>query len=262
MKYSFVDCNFEIEFDKGNERYSDFKTDGSDCVGKISVCDFDAVGAEVFGVEYISKPYARVMRSKNSPASMLLSNDDWSDCVICRSKNGEYSEELMIAAVYSSLCRLKALFMHASVIDYNENGLMFVGPSGVGKTTQAELWQEHEKAEILNGDKAFVRDCGNGFFVYGSPWKGSSPYSVNKKVPLKGIVVLRQSKENSIRKIGGAEMFELFVPHVFLPHWDEKCMENALATLDELVGSVPIYLLECRADKDAVELTKGFVFNG
>ena len=41
--------------------------------------------------------------------------------------------------------------------------------------------------------------------------------------------------------------------------WHEK--PSLLDTLDELVNSVPVYLLECRADEEAVRITLNKVFN-
>ncbi len=261
MRYKFVDGLFEIEFADGKERYCDFKSEGSDSLSKITVCDFECIGADVFGVEYIQDSFAHIMRAKNNRSSLLLSNEDRSESVICKAQNGEYAEELMIAAVYSSLCRHRTLFLHASVVDYNGEGIVFVGPSGIGKTTQAELWQKYENAEILNGDKAFIRAYDDEIFVYGSPWKGSSDYCVNRRSKLRGIIVLRQNSENSVRLTDELGKAELFLPHVFLPHWDKECTECALDTLDEIIKRVPVYLLECRADREAVEITKRFVFD-
>ena len=51
------------------------------------------------------------------------------------------------------------------------------------------------------------------------------------------------------------------MPHIFLPHWDENAVCRALDTLDELVNSVPVYLLECRADEEAVRITLNKVFD-
>lgn len=255
-KYLFVDEVFEICSGDEFKGYPDFETQTEGAVAEISVGGFNEIGAGSFGVEYLSKPYAHFLRSASDPSSFLLSNDDWSKSFLCCGSNGEHSEELMITAVYSALCRLQTLFLHASVVDFEGQGIVFVGPSGIGKTTQAELWREVEGADILNGDKAFIRKRDDGIYVYGSPWRGSSPYFINRKTPLKGIVVLRQGKTNKIRRVDLVEAIEVFMPHVFLPHWDEKCMENALATLDGILADASIWMLECQPDGEAVKITK------
>ena len=42
--------------------------------------------------------------------------------------------------------------IHSSLIRSHGEGLMFIGPSGIGKTTQAELWHAYRNADIINGD--------------------------------------------------------------------------------------------------------------
>ena len=54
------------------------------------------------------------------------------------------------------LLQHKALLLHASLIKYEGKALAFAGPSGVGKSTQADLWRNHLGARILNGDRAIL----------------------------------------------------------------------------------------------------------
>ena len=115
-------------------------------------------------------------------------------------------------------------------------------------------------ADIINGDKAFLRFTDGGFYAYGCPWKGSSEYCLNTKTALSGIVILRQSTENKITRLDCAKAIELFMPHVFLPHWDAQCLQASISTLDRLTQDVPMWLLECRPDEAAVKLTYGKVF--
>ncbi len=257
--YSFSDSCFKIKFNHADEKYKLFETEEKNFCAEIITGDFCEIGAGSFGVEYLSEDFAHFMRSKSKPSCVLFSNTDWTKSYICIDNNREISDELMIAAVYSVLCRSKTLFLHSSTVDYNGSGIVFVGPSGIGKTTQAELWQKYAGAEIINGDKIFVKRKESGFYAFASPWKGSSPYCLNRNVPLKAIVALRQSKTNRIRPLKSEELLEYLVPHIFLPFWDEKCMEAALETLDLFLSEIPVFLLECRPDEDAVNITKNVV---
>jgi hypothetical protein len=153
-----------------------------------------------------------------------------------------------------------ALLLHGSLVELEGEGVVFTGYSGIRKTTQAQLWEKYLNAEIINGDKLFLRVMENRAFAYGIPWKGSSPYCLNRKVPVKGIVVLRQAKENSIKKLDSTACMEYFMPHIFLPHWDPGCISQALDAFAQILSSIPIWLLECRPDEDAVLLTKEHVY--
>lgn len=257
--YSISDSCFKINFSHADEKYKLFETAEKDYCAEITAGDFGEIGANSFGVEYLSKDFAHFMRSKSKPSCVLFSNTDWTQSYICADGNREISDELIIAAVYSVLCRSRTLFLHSSTVDYRGNGIIFVGPSGIGKTTQAELWQKYTGAEIINGDKIFAKRTEKGFYAFASPWRGSSPYCINRNVPVKAIVALRQSNTNRIRALQSAELLEFLVPHVFLPFWDEKCMAAALETLDLFLSEIPVFLLECRPDEEAVNMTKKVV---
>ena len=150
--------------------------------------------------------------------------------------------------------------MHGALVELDGQGVVFTGYSGVGKTTQAQLWEKYLQAEIINGDKLFLRCLDGQTYAYGAPWKGSSPYCLNRKVPVKAVVALRQAKENSIQKLDSLACMEYFMPHLFLPHWDQACLNRALDTFDQILGSVPVYLLKCRPDEDAVLMTKEQIY--
>lgn len=260
--YIFADYPFDIRFTKGDEYYKDFysaeaHTDGD----TITVCDYDDISISSYGVEYVTEKYNKILRSKSNPSSMLFANEDWTNVKICRGLNGRYSEELMTTAVSLKLCEKKTLLMHASFVDYNGNGVVFTGPSGIGKTTQAQLWEKYLGATIVNGDKVFVRDFNEMAYAYGTPWRGSSPYCLNKKSALNGIVVLLQGENNKIRKLDFSEAIEWALPHVFMHHWDEKCVENVLATFENVLKQVPVWLLECKPDEEAVNITKEAVLS-
>ncbi len=195
----------------------------------------------------------------NDVGQALCANADWSEATAYYTPRCDNDYVLPLAAVCARLAFFDVLLAHASLVEHNGSGVMFTGLSGVGKTTQAQLWNKYLSADIINGDKAFIRKNNDGFYAYGLPWKGSSEYCLNKKTPLKGIVVLRQSKENKIARLSLSA--EMLMPHIFLPHWDEKAVGKALDTFDKLVTAVPVYLLECRPDEDAVKIAFNKIFN-
>lgn len=166
---------------------------------------------------------------------------------------------LPLAAICSRFSYFNALLFHASFVKFKNKGILFTGYSGVGKTTQAELWARYVDAQIVNGDKAFIREVDDVFSAYGLPWKGSSPYCLNEKAQLGGIVILRKSEENHITRLVD-NAAEMLMPHIFLPHWDEKCLDHALDTFDSLIRKVPVWLLECRPDEEAVKITHDAIF--
>lgn len=241
------------------DEYSDFVKDFSsenDEKPIISV-RFGNSMPECHGIQYTEAESEHFIRIENG--EFACADTDWSRVTaFYPSPSGMYA--LPLAAICSRFSYRDAFLMHSSCVDFNGNGIVFTGVSGIGKTTQAELWQKYLGAEIINGDKAFVREIDGDFYGCGLPWKGSSEYCLNKKTKLKGIVVLRQSEENKITRLDTAQATEFFMPHVFMPHWDEKCLDKTFETLEKVFEKIPVMLLECRPDEDAVKLTYNTLF--
>ncbi len=222
----------------------------------ISV-SFEDVLPECHGIQYSEAPSENFLRLENG--EFACANGDWSKVVSYYPvQSGIYA--LALAAICSKISFYDAFLMHASCVNIDGNGVIFAGNSGVGKTTQAELWQKYLGAEIINGDKAFVREIDGTFYGCGLPWKGSSDYCLAKKTELNGIVVLRQAKENRITKLDALQATEYFMPHIFMPYWDGKCLDNVLGVFERVIEKVPVVLLECRPDEDAVKLAYTTLF--
>lgn len=159
--------------------------------------------------------------------------------------------------------RKNCLMLHAAFIRWQGKGILFTAPSGTGKSTQAELWKKYEGADILNGDRAAVRRDEVGCWqAYGLPYAGSSGIYRNEKAPVSVVVVLRQAEENRIRQLGMLEIIQKLYPETTVHQWEPDFIEKALTLLTELAGEVPIYLLECRPDRGAVEAVKNVLIGG
>lgn len=167
---------------------------------------------------------------------------------------------LILQLFYANVINKKVLQFHASLIQIKNYGLMFLGPSGIGKTTQAELWNQYRDALLINGDIVFVQETEDAFWGWGTPWHGSSSYCENANVPVYAIIVLKQSPENSIRELTGIEKVTAASQSVFYPRWLENGMELCFETLDHILKKVPVYELSCRPDEDAVRLTEETIF--
>ncbi len=217
--------------------------------------------SECHGIQYVNTPSDHILRRCGSSVELLCSNKDWSKAVLYAKDYADKDYSLPLAAICSRFAFFNTIFLHGSFVEYQGDGVVFTGFSGVGKTTQARLWSEFLGALPINGDKVFLRVIDGKVNAYGSPWKGSSEYCINKRANLKGIVVLKQAKENTIRRLSTIDCIELFMPHIFLPHWDEDNLLKALDTFNDIIEKIPVWLLECRPDEAAVKLTRETIFN-
>ena len=154
------------------------------------------------------------------------------------------------------LLQHEGLLLHASLVKYKGVAIAFSAPSGVGKSTHADLWQTHLNAEILNGDRAALRKGQEGWQAYGSPHAGTSRIFKNDDAPLRAIVFLQQAKENRLRRLSVAEAFPLLYPQLSIHHWEKPFVEKATDLALELLAQTPAYLLECLPEESAAVLVK------
>ena len=193
-------------------------------------------------------------------SDIFLVNKEWSRGRIVSAKSQNGVELFILRMFYAAAVKKKRMFMHSSLIDIKGKGIMFLGPSGIGKTTQAELWNKYRDALIINGDVVLVQETLDTFLGWGTPWHGYSPYCENTSVPVAAMVVLKQAPKNSIRELTGFEKVTEVSNSVFYPQWVEGGMELCLETLDHLLTKIPVYELSCRPDEGAVELVEQVVF--
>ena len=150
------------------------------------------------------------------------------------------------------LIRRGRICFHAACIRTAYGGILFSGPSGIGKTTQAELWCRHRGAELLNGDRPILQQTQPGFLAWGSPYAGSSRCHVNSSVPVTALVFLAQEPENRIRRLKPGEAFRRIYGGLTVNSWDREFMDRAVSLAAELASAVPCYELGCVPDESAV----------
>lgn len=148
------------------------------------------------------------------------------------------------------------LLLHASLIKFEGKTIAFAGPSGIGKSTQAQLWQQHFGAQIVNGDRAVLRQTAAGWFGYGSPYAGTSGIYTNAGAPLAAIVFLSQAAENRLQQLTPGEAFRHIYPELSIHHWEKQFVAQATDIALSMLADVPVYRLECRPDQSAALLTK------
>lgn len=162
-------------------------------------------------------------------------------------------------ALETEILSFNGIFMHASLVKVGEKGIIFSAPSGVGKSTQASLWEKYRGAEILNGDRAAVRFVNGKWMAYGSPWAGSSGIYLNDSVELSAIVFLGQSSENTVKRLVGAKAFSSMMKGGIFPYWSREGMNSACDISEKLLSQVPIFEFNCRPDESAVDELEKFI---
>ena len=86
------------------------------------------------------------MRKENG---VMITDRSWKKAYVLSTDIPEIGEIFSAQLFYTHAVQRHILYLHSSLIDYQGHGLMFLGPSGIGKTTQAELWNQYRDALII-----------------------------------------------------------------------------------------------------------------
>lgn len=147
------------------------------------------------------------------------------------------------------------LLFHASVIENDGRGYLFLGKSGTGKSTHSSLWLKHiPGSELMNDDNPVVVATEQGAIVYGSPWSGKTPCYRNVSAPVGAFVRIRQERVNHITRDKTLEALSALLPSVSSMKWDDRVYNGIYDSISLLIANVPCYTLGCRPDQEAVEV--------
>ena len=148
----------------------------------------------------------------------------------------------------------QGFLLHASFVEYEEGAILFTGPSGIGKSTQADLWEKYRNARIINGDRVVVRPMGQNVFAYGIPFSGSSGIYKNETLVVRAIVCLSQKKITTIEELDKKRAFRYLWEQCSMNTWNQKDVDSNVQSLLKVMESVPIFHLSCTPDESAVIL--------
>lgn len=149
--------------------------------------------------------------------------------------------------------------LHASCVEYHGQAIVFTGPSGIGKSTQADLWENHKNAKIINGDRIMLLPGNNDCQVIGIPFCGSSGIHENKILPLAVVIRLEQAPDIQIRNLLGLEAFRLIWGECTLQTWNREEIIACMDGIEQLVNQKKTFYLSCTPDARAVEAVEGLL---
>lgn len=152
--------------------------------------------------------------------------------------------------------------LHASLVEKDGYGVIFLGPSGMGKSTQAKLWEKYQNADFVIGDRPGLRCIDGVWYGFGMPWDGKDGIRRQKAVPIKALVSLEQAKENKIVKLSEQQAMIVLLNQVMMPMWDDKAMESVTELMGKLVKDIPFYHLKNLPNEGATVLTYETIFGG
>ncbi len=150
------------------------------------------------------------------------------------------------------LLKNNILTLHSAVIEVKDEVILFLAPSGTGKSTQAELWHKLRGARQLNGDKAALRIENGRLYACGLPFSGTSGICEDYHLPVKAMVQICRSEQNNIKQLYGLQAVSAIMGNCFGHRMIPGCGHKVLNLLYEILNLVKVYTLFCTPDERAV----------
>ena len=159
------------------------------------------------------------------------------------------------AACEAGMVTRDGLALHASLVEKDGFGVVFLGPSGMGKSTQAKLWKKYLDADFLIGDRPGMRKINGKWVGFGMPWDGKDCIFRQTSVPVRALVWLEQAKENHITPMNTKQAMSVMLKQAMMPEWDDAAMDGAAVLMGAIAQDVPMFHLRCLPDEAAARLT-------
>lgn len=194
--------------------------------------------------------------------SVLRANSSWDDLTLTERRTGSHWRSLINFGAGELILRTKiiltgGLVFHSSGIDDNGRGIVFVGHSEAGKSTQSRLWGRLPGVIEMNDDRMAVRPhASGGAECFGTPWGGTAGLAKNHQAPLSALILLEKACTNKIERLSPSVSASMLLARSFLPYWDKSLMSRAVNNLSLLLESVPVYRLCCRPEPEIVSLVR------
>lgn len=149
---------------------------------------------------------------------------------------------LLEICLLSRMAREGTLLLHAAGLSSNEQGYLFTGASGAGKSTIADFFAER-RALILSDERVIIRKVAGRFMIHGTPWVGSGNYAANKSCPLTQLYCISHGTDkHTTSTMSPRTVAQELIRQSFLPLWDRAAMESTMEVIGNLVQQV-----DCRA---------------
>lgn len=202
-------------------------------------------------VTYQADGYAGIEREGN--AFQIVLSEKWS-------VQPTLWQILKLLPMSALLLERGVLTLHASYTCHKGEGIVFSGPSGVGKSTQSGLWARYRGAREINGDRVLLMPGDDGTMVASHYLSGTSGICENITSALKAIVLLEQAGENGIRPASALQMLRMLMGQIDYSVSDRTQLIRVSGLVEKMLKNTTLCRYGCRIDENAVDILEEYLY--
>ena len=146
-----------------------------------------------------------------------------------------------------------AMVLHCSVLKVGDGVILFSGPSGIGKSTHAGLWERYRGARVINGDRTLLKKENDQWTSLGWPICGSSEICYNESYPVRAVVFLGQAQENAGGRLRCFDAIKAMVSQTTVNGWNPKFVEQIWNLVEDFALQIPVFEYACNMEESAVD---------
>lgn len=168
------------------------------------------------------------------------------------------TDQILVAQL---LAARHGCYLHAAGAIMENQGLLFVGHSGAGKSTASLMLRG--QAEILCDDRIIVRRWPEGFKIHGT-WSHGDVLDVSpNSAPLKAILFLQKSVDNRLERLRKNEVIlRRLLATLIKPLGTRDWWEHTLELMEQIVDAVPCYEMQFDESGKIVSYLKELAADG
>jgi hypothetical protein len=141
------------------------------------------------------------------------------------------------------------IMIHASGVCYDNQGYIFSGTSGKGKSTLAGIW-DNVGAGIIHDDRIIIRNSGGHYRMFNTPVsKGDIP----KSAILNKIFIIEHGIENSMVPLRESSAITSVIANCIQHNYDPEMIARFLGSVSLLCSKIPVARLSFRPDRSVIE---------
>jgi len=177
-------------------------------------------------------------------AIKILANFSEVEIYICEEKISEHNISLFETTPFLMgsmmiLLNNNGVVLHSSAMILNNQGILFCGESGAGKTTISEIFSK-SPSTVLTDESVILRKINEKLYMYGSPWKGSGAnFYKNACHEVNYLYFIYHGKSNKLVDINKNAQLKILLKQVFPFFWDRKYMLKSFA----FISRIPEYTI-------------------